>query len=242
MKGIVWLSLAIAVAALSGCHRADRPVPLPGQEKEVAYMLQGCAYGLEHILPGDYYFCEAGSNYWAGRYSTARDALESAAHWASKPAQHALGIMYFNGDHSPKNRPLGVAWLALAAERHEPDYEQVFISAYQSLSPEERTQADAYWNAMKPKYGDAYAAARAQRRFDREMNQLETAANFGGTMYLSGLSAGPVQGVSLVRRLKNEGTNYFAGYKTHVWVGDARLVPLGEAVQPGAPTKADAAN
>jgi len=239
MKAMLLLTMMTATLAVAGCNKALRPKPLPGQEKEVAFMLQGCAYGLERILTGDYYYCEAGSNYWAGRYSMARDSLTSAAAWASKPAQHALGILYFNGDHTPMNRPLGVAWLALAAERHEPDYEQVFVSAYQSLSPEERKQADAYWNEMKPKYGDNYAAARAQRRFDRELNQMEAATFFGGSIYLNGVTSGPVQGVSLVQRIRNEGTNFFAGYQTHVWVGDAQLVPLSEVAQSKKP---DAAN
>jgi hypothetical protein len=232
MNGRLIVALTLGTLALAGCNKATRPQPLPGQENEVAYMLQGCAQGLERILPGDYYFCEAGSNYWAGRFSMARDALDSAARWASKPAQHALGIMYFNGDHAPMNRPLGVAWLALAAERHEPDFEQVFVAAYQSLSPAERKQADAYWNDMKPIYADARAADRAQKRFDREMHQLETATAFGGDMYISGLTAGNVRGVTLLQRLRNEGTNYFAGYETHVWVGDAQLVPLGQVAQP----------
>jgi TPR repeat protein len=232
MKGKQAVATIIGALALAGCGHATRPKPLPGQEKEVSQALQGCAYGIERILPGDYYFCEAGSNYWAGRFSMARDALESASHWASKPAQHALGIMYFNGDHAVVNRPLGVAWLALAAERHEPDYEQEFVSAYKSLTPEERKQADAYWNDMKPKYGDAYAAARAKRRFDREVRDIELATAFGGAIYVNGVNNGMENGVTLVQRLKGQGVNYFAGYETHVWVGDAQLVPLGQVAQP----------
>lgn len=231
--------VALLALALAGCHRLERPQPLPGQEETVARLLEGCSYGLEHILPGDYYFCEAASAYWGGRFSTARDNLESAAHWGSKPAQHALGVMYFNGDHAPMNRPLGVAWLAIAAERHQPAFEQVFISAYRTLNADERKQADTYWVDMKPKYGDAYAAARAKRRFDREMRALATAENFGGSVYLSGVTGGTEQAVSMVQRLKNEAYGYFAGYQTEVWVGDAELVPLGQAVKPAPPAKAN---
>ncbi|UPG89527.1 hypothetical protein L2Y96_19335 [Luteibacter aegosomaticola] len=231
-----WLYLATITASLmlAGCAQGERPVPLPGQEKDVADMLRGCAFGVERILPGDYYFCQAGSHYWAARFGMARDSLESAAHWASKPAQHALGIMYFNGDHAVQNRPLGVAWLALAAERHEPDYEGAFVAAYQLLTPEEHAQADAYWNTMKLEYADAYAAPRAQKRFDRELHQLETASLFGGDMYLSGVA--PMRGITLIQRLKNERTNFFAGYESQVWVGDATLVPLSE-VKPPKPAK-----
>ena len=238
------LSAIVAAATLAmaagGVQAGERPEPLPNQDKVVAASLEPCAGGLERFLPGDYYFCSAARSYWSGHMGLARESLKTAAEWASKPAQYALGLMYFNGDRAEKNRPLGLAWLALAAERHDPAYEPAFVSAYRQVTPEELAQADAYWAEMKPKYADKVAAPRAERRFNREYQQLAWASDFGGGIFVDGLTvptsydslapdALPTQsGFSLTRLLQAQKTMFFYGYDSHVYVGDAELVPVGQ--------------
>jgi hypothetical protein len=147
--------------------------------------------------------------------------------------------MYFNGDHAEKNRPLGLAWLALAAERHDPAYEPTFISAYQQTTPEELAQADAYWKDLKATYADNVAAPRAQRQFDRAYHEIEWAANFGGSVFLDGVVMPassvassdnlPLQsGFTVARLLQSQKAMYFYGYDSHVFVGDAVLVPVSQ--------------
>jgi hypothetical protein len=240
MKTLSVLSLiaALAVSAVTA-HAAERPVPLPNQQAKVADSLQPCPGGLERFLPGEYYFCAAAQEFWSGHMGLARENLKDAARWASKPAQYALGVMYFNGDHAEKNRPLGLAWLALAAERHDPAYEPTFISAYQQATPEELAQGNAYWNDMKATYADVVAAPRAGRQFDRAYKELEWAANFGGSVFIDGVfmpttaaaSADnlPLQsGFSVGRLLQAQKAMYFYGYDSHVFVGDAELVPVSQ--------------
>jgi TPR repeat protein len=240
MKTLSVLSLiaALAVSAVAA-HAAERPVPLPNQQAKVADSLQPCPGGLERFLPGEYYFCAAAQEFWSGHMGLARENLKDAARWASKPAQYALGVMYFNGDHAEKNRSLGLAWLALAAERHDPAYEPTFISAYQQATPEELAQADAYWHDMKATYADVVAAPRAGRQFDRAYKELEWAANFGGSVFIDGVfmpttaaaSADnlPLQsGFSVGRLLQAQKAMYFYGYDSHVFVGDAELVPVSQ--------------
>lgn len=228
-------SLAVIPLALAG----EKPQPLPDQKDVVSQSLRPCPGGLERFLPGDYYFCSAARNYWSGNEGLARESLKNAARWASKPAQYALGVMYFNGDHAQKNRPLGLAWLALAAERHDPAYEPAFISAYKQVSPEELAQANEYWKDLKGTYGDDVAAPRAERRFDREYDQIAWATNFGGSIFIDGvtvppgvvgLSGGtPLQsGFSLGRLLQTQKAMYFYGYDSHVFVGEAELVPISQ--------------
>jgi len=237
MKSLSVLALTLAIAAPLAAMAGERPQPLPDQKSVVAKTLQPCPGGLERFLPGDYYFCSAARNYWSGNEGLAREGLKNAAAWASKPAQYALGVMYFNGDHAQKNRPLGLAWLALAAERHDPAYEPAFISAYQQVTPDERAQANAYWKDMKAKYSDDVAAPRAERRFDREYQQIAWATNFGGSVFIDGVTIpygfgfpddGPLQsGFSLGRILQTQKAMYFYGYNSHVFVGEAQLVPIG---------------
>ncbi|MET0255424.1 MAG: hypothetical protein ABW193_06500 [Luteibacter sp.] len=246
MKSLSLLALTLMMAAPAAGFAADRPQPLPDQKDTVAKSLLPCPGGLERFLPGDYYFCSAARSYWSGHPGLAREALKDAAQWASKPAQYALGIMYFNGDHAEKNRPLGLAWLALAAERHDPAYEPGFVSAYKQVSPEELAQANAYWLDLKKKYADDIAGPRAERRFDREYQQIAWAVDFGGSVFIDGVTVPyglntlsnsmPLQsGFSLGRMLQTQKAMYFYGYNSHVFVGDAVLVPVSQV----APRKQD---
>ncbi|HXO99900.1 MAG TPA: hypothetical protein VN813_05325 [Luteibacter sp.] len=230
-------ALAVVPLAMAG----ERPQPLPDQKDIVSRSLMPCPGGLERFLPGDYYFCAAARSYWSGHEGLARESLKDAARWASKPAQYALGVMYFNGDHAQKNRPLGLAWLALAAERHDPAYEPTFISAYRQVSPDELAQANAYWKELKDTYADNVAAPRAERRFDHEYQQIAWAVNFGGSIFIDGVTlpygytgtpeGAPLQsGFSLGRLLQTQKAMYFYGYASHVFVGDAELVPISDVV------------
>jgi TPR repeat protein len=239
MKTLSALALSLALAAPVAAFAGERPQPLPDQQSVVSKSLAPCPGGLERFLPGDYYFCSAARNYWSGHEGLARESLKNAARWASKPAQYALGVMYFNGDHADKNRPLGLAWLALAAERHDPAYEPTFISAYQQVSPEELAQANAYWKDLKDNYADDVAAPRAERRFDREYEQIAWAVNFGGSIFVDGVTLPPGEstafaggslqsGFSLGRMLQTQKAMYFYGYNSHVFVGDAELVPISQ--------------
>jgi hypothetical protein len=240
MKALSVLSLVAALAlTASAATAAERPVPLPDQQAKVADSLQPCPGGLERFLPGEYYFCAAAQAFWSGREGLARENLKDAARWASKPAEYALGIMYFNGDHAERNRPLGLAWLALAAERHDPAYEPGFVSAYHSATPQELEQANAYWSDLKATYADAVAAPRAERQFDRAYHDLAWAADFGGSVFIDGVimpttaaaSADnlPLQsGFSVGRILQAQRATYFYGYNSHVFVGDAELVPVSQ--------------
>jgi TPR repeat protein len=244
MKALSVFSIAAALGLAIGTASAgERPKPLANQEDVVAKSLTPCPGGLERFLPGDYYFCTAAQNFWSGHPGLTRESLKTAAGWASKPAQYALGLMYFNGDRAEKNRPLGLAWLAIAAERHDPAYEPAFISAYKQVSTEELAQANTYWNEMKKTYADDVAAPRAEKRFDREYQQVAWATNFGGSIFVDGLTlpaaaqqfadAPPMQtGFSLGRLLESEKAMYFYGYDSHVYVGDAQLLPVSQVVGP----------
>jgi TPR repeat protein len=219
------LILAFAFAGQAAVAE-DRPMPLPGKDGAVAASPLPCPGGLERYLPGDYYFCRAAQHFWSGYQGLAIEALKEAARWGSKPAQYALGVMYFNGDRVPPNRPLGLAWLALSAERHTPVYESTFVSAYGKLSAAERARANAYWNDMKPTYADAVAAARAKLRFEREFAKIKG----HDSLYIDGFGGG--SSYTVAQMLETEKAVYFAGYESQVFVGDATLVPIGEAARP----------
>ncbi|HEY4145001.1 SEL1-like repeat protein [Pinirhizobacter sp.] len=177
------ISLVIALA-LSGvgmtAMAGEEPKPLPGQEKNAAMDQQPCPDGLERMLPGNYYFCEGVRSFWDGNRNAALYNLQEAASWGSKRAQYALGVAYFNGDQLPKNRPLGLAWLTLAAERKTPVYAATQRSAIEHATEAERQQGWQEMQKLKVKYADAVALKRAKTRLHRELRHL-SAGSTGNT-------------------------------------------------------------
>jgi hypothetical protein len=236
------ISVLVVSLLASTASAGERPQPLAGQDDVVGKALDPCPGGLERFLPGEYYFCAATQAFWSGRQDHAIEMMLDAARWGSKPAQYALGIMYFNGDRVAANRPLGLAWLALASERHDPQYEPAFVSAYGKSSEQQRAQANVLWQTMKPIYSDDVAATRALTRFKREMRPLEYGANFGGSMYIDGVTAPPfventygefaTASTFYVQHLLNyRAANYFYGWHENVQVGNMQLIPIAEAVR-----------
>ncbi|WP_369930956.1 hypothetical protein [Xanthomonas sp. NCPPB 2632] len=242
------LSFAILATFAMGSAVADT-VAEPADPRALLRKVNAyCPGGIQRILPGEYYFCAAARDFGYGHNSRARERLRDAAYWANKPAQYVLGLMYYNGDEGPANRPLGVAWLALASERHDPRFEPAFAKAYLELSPTEKAQADAYWADLRPKYADATAGSRAHRIYLSEMRNLEAAAMFGGSIFLDGLTppnsdavgmynngdgsrvGGGAHGFSMEGLIARTGEDYFRGLNGSVTVGDPQMVQLGSVV------------
>jgi len=226
------LSLAVLATAVQA---ADTTAP---SASFVRTQTDPCPNGLERFLPGDYYFCAATQAYWKGRPEDASRLLADAARWGNKTAQYALGVMYFNGDGAPVNRPLGLAWLALSAERHDPRNEQLFVSAYNSASPAERDQANTLWHSMKPQFADETAARRALAQFHRAMRPVSTGTDINGSIFIDGVTASSyIEGVrpnmsfnyTAQRELERRAAAYFQGYSTKVTVGDAAMITVDDA-------------
>lgn len=220
------MSIAIRPAAAASPAPPDTPAQA-GTEK-IVYCLQG----LESFFPGDYYACRAAYHLQRKHYGQFLEMLRESAHWANKNAQYELGLVYFNGDIPgiPMNRPLGLAWLALAAERKKPDFQQAYTTAYLRSSPQERAAAGDLWKAMLPKYGDKVAAPRAIRRYNRAMGPLYATAESGGITYISGFTPFPQSAFSVVKSLQDRADRDFDDLQGTVTVGV--LKPLDDATQP----------
>jgi hypothetical protein len=180
-----------------------------------------CPTALEPILPGDYYACEARSAYGHENYRKMADLLEEAAYWANKDAQYTLGLTYFNGDMPdvPQDRPLGLAWLALAAERKKDQYVLAYAQARVKATPAELREAQTLWRKMKLKYGDSVAANRAIERFNHNIQDIDDAAREGGVVYLRGFSPYEQSAFSIANKLHDEATKDFEDVHGTVTVG-----------------------
>ena len=132
---------------------------------------------------------------------------------------------------------LGLAWLTLSAERHDPQYVSFLASARSQSTAQEQQQARVLATKMHERYSDAYAVARAERRYRHEMwairdqvsdvirvNSLHPIDPWssGNVVQIDGLGA--VQPMLALRNLQVAGNTYFQGWGGHVTVEP--LVPV----------------
>lgn len=150
------------VLALFASAFATRAFP---QEAE-SHSNQPFVLPTDSARPGEKFFAMAVSAVRKNDYSFAVQMYKTSASWAYKPAQYNLGVIYSTGEGSIElNRPLGMAWLAMAAERGDPRYATARDLAFSHLSPAEFEQANVLWREMKKTFGDAVALRRAKNRW-----------------------------------------------------------------------------
>jgi hypothetical protein len=196
-----------------------------------------CPTALEQILPGDYYACAAHAAYGRENYHKMVELLEESAYWANKDAQYVLGLTYFNGDDTPdvpQNRPLGLAWLALAAERKNKQYVLTYSEASARATPAELREAQVLLGKMKLKYGDSVAATRAIKRFNHNIQDIDDAAREGGTTYLNGYTPFPESAITISNKLHDEATTDFDSVNGTVVVGKPEWLQPPSADKPPA--------
>lgn len=218
-----WLMMGGLVIAGSLLAEPLRVSATTGVSKEARIE---CNDSLYRFLPGEVNFCLAARERQRNNVGGTLEMLKLAASWGNKKAQYAMGLMYFNGELVAANRPLGLAWLGLAAERGDRVYGAVFASAYGKATTAERQQAQVRYAALLPVYADAVAARRAQRRFDRELHEITRYEPYPSQVCIAGLTGGypgqvPVcPSASVAVALLNQfGDAYFEGWTGRVSVG-----------------------
>lgn len=158
-RRILRLLLPIALAVAAGALHAQSGII--GLDEEES-----------RFLPGLYYFHKGCDYFRRGYPESAVEAWQVAAYWAMKDAQYDLGIAYFRGRGVAVDRPRGLAWLALAAERKDETYETSLAAAWDEATPDEQAQANAIWRELRGKYADSVALVRARNRYDQELSHI----------------------------------------------------------------------
>ncbi len=233
------LSLSLGLLATTAWAGDTPQQDDPASSKALAN--QQCAIGEEKFLPGDYYYCLGTQAYGQGYYDRAQKFFTTAASWASKPAQYVLGVMALNGDRQSANRPLAIAWFALAAERHREDFVAAYQKALAQSSEADKHAAEALLRQMRPTYADATAAVRAERRYHDGMAAVKRAGGNSGVQCISGvqpIGADPngsnstvacLQLPQFVETIDKAAPNVFEGWGGHVTVGDLQPVNAPDA-------------
>lgn len=130
--------------------------------------------------PGVYFFNLGASAFLHNDYAHAIEMYQVAASWAYKPAAYNLAVMYARGQGIPVDLPRAMAWIALAAERNDPQYVEVREVIYPLLSKEQFEQANVIWRELKKTYGDDVAMPRAKARW-AEVRAGMTGSRVGST-------------------------------------------------------------
>ncbi|HEY6986702.1 MAG TPA: hypothetical protein VH375_11520 [Rhodanobacteraceae bacterium] len=169
---IALFAAMIAYAADPSVLRAQMAGGMPAMSMANPSGIVGLNEEEARFLPGLYYFHKGCDYYKRGQPEAAMHAWEVAAGWAMKDAQYNLGIAYFRGRGIDVDRPRGLAWLALAAERKDEAFETSLAAAWDDATPEEHDSANAIWRDLRPHYGDASALVRAQNHYRQEISQI----------------------------------------------------------------------
>jgi TPR repeat protein len=188
-----------------------------------------CAAPMEQFLPGDFYACRALVAMKTHHPEQAMKLLEQAAGWANKNAQRLLGQVYFYGDSTgiKPNKPLGLAWLALAAERKDPAIVGDYEKAREQSTTDDANRAYRLYLPLKAKYGDAVAGKRATAQYEKRMRVLEAASVDSNHEVIYDMGQSGMQMTPLLTGLKQRATEDFEGLEGHVTVG-----PLTQAQSP----------
>lgn len=160
------LGIAPPAAAQAGGTPAAQPAPDFGSGAG-AGSLSNSNYNTPESdgRPGVKFFAYGVAAFRKGDYQHALDMYKVAGSWAYKPAEYNLGVMYFKGEGVPVNRPLGAAWMVLAAERGEPMYVRARDQMVTLLTAAQFAATDALWNDLKRTYGDQVALRRAKAQW-----------------------------------------------------------------------------
>ncbi len=228
MRRLFILGVLASAFLAAPASRADEPMTA----------ITGCNSAMYRFFPGEFNFC-LGLKFWERqRTEQARQMFELAAAWGSKGAQSTLGLAYFNGERVPRDRGVGLAWLALAAERGDALPSALYVSAHAQASGEDRARAKALVEGPMARYRDDVAAVRADRRYQRELYALRSNAAYGVGTCVDGINqiagvdpvtatadGGPVPSCSLmseqrvVRFLEATYARYFSNWSGRVDVG-----------------------
>lgn len=131
--------------------------------------------------PGVEFFTPGVQAFRKGDYRHAISMYKVAASWAYKPAEYNLGVMYFKGQGVPVNRPLGAAWMVLAAERDDPLYTKARDVMITLLTNAQFAETDELWGKLKETYGDKVALRRAKAQWAWVRNH-QTGTRVGGAV------------------------------------------------------------
>ncbi len=213
-------AMALLCSAAAPGARADAFGPLNNNDPPARY------------FPGKYFEWKAQFYLRKKDYAEALRLFELSGYWADKVAQYNVGIMYFNGVGIPTDKARGAAWLGIAAEVHDTLADAALQAAYSELTPEQRQEADAIFQQLDVKYGDAATLPRALARYRQDAGNSVFGfgvAGAGTVTTYGGADSNSENSVDFVRRMDAQRDALIAKITGRVTVGGVQALPVPDA-------------
>ena len=158
--------------------------------------------------------------YQNGRVEEAREHFERAAMYGDKLSQHALTLMYWNGEEGLARDPVvAYVWADLAAERgNSQDLLRLRERIWRELTPVQRRRVREIGPGYHARYGDAVAKKRTNAELRRFMRN-QTGTRVGLLTSKLDISLGrPEVGPGGVwqgfGQIRTTGTEFYAAHRT----------------------------
>ena len=179
------------------------------------------------------YFESKGQFYLKNRqYQSALEMFQLSGYWADKVSQYNTGIMYFNGIGIAIDKARGVAWLRIAAQRHDDLAEQALKAATAELSAEELGNAGRLEQELDAKYGDKVSLPRALKRFRQDRVET-TGSHLGFVSKAKVTTAGDTGAMgedasTFFADVDKKHDEFISNFTGHVTVGSVRSLPVAQ--------------
>jgi hypothetical protein len=160
MKPVIrWIVCLGALASASAVMAGNAATPGSESKAALAAMNHTSTWGHP-----DEYGEFTGMRYYAnGDYQNAMKFFLIGAHYADKVSQLSIGLMYLHGQGVQKDPVTAYAWIAIAAERHYPQFVATRDKVWSELDSQQRPQAKALTEQLSAQYGDGVAKPRMAR-------------------------------------------------------------------------------
>lgn len=161
---------AVALAVAPAVVPARPAQAITSDATAVSVSTPVCSYGRVNVAaldgrPGMKFFLDGAEAFRRKDYRHAIYMYKVAASWADKSAEYDLGLVYFRGEEVPVDRPLGAAWMVLAAERGNSLYVRARDLMVSLLTNAEFERMNDQWNELKTTYGDKDSIALRRAKF-----------------------------------------------------------------------------
>ena len=108
-----------------------------------------------------------------GEYDTAFKYLSDTASKGLKESQYLVSIMFMQGQGTNKSILFGLAWLGVAVESGNEDWQSTFDTMYKALNEAQRTMVDEKIREYAEKYGSATQGVTCANRTTAGSRKIE---------------------------------------------------------------------
>ncbi|WP_109127094.1 sel1 repeat family protein [Dyella sp. C11] len=167
------VGVGVMVLACASHAGAQQPATGDAEAKRSTELLGGMASPVFIDAHSDLRYRIKGMEaYGDGHHRDAFNYFRLASRYADKTSQALVGVMYWTGDGVARDRPLGYAWMELAASRGYTELQRQLRIYWSQLNDEERAKAMVLRGTLDADYGDDVGARRLTLEIGTSRSQV----------------------------------------------------------------------